>query len=102
MDAGFFVVPAVSGGDVMARVASAAIDLGGIDLIVTDVMMPGMTGPRLVAQLHAIRPGLPVVYMSGFVADIAQDVLQPGAPFVHKPMTAEALHDAVAAVLKPA
>lgn len=100
-DGNHTVVTAVSAVDVLARVASAAIDLQAVDLVVTDVMMPGMTGPGLMGRLHAIRADLPVVYMSGFVGDVAADVLPAGAPLVRKPMTAEAFLDAVASALRP-
>ena len=39
---------------------------GTIDLVLTDVVMPGMGGPELVAQLTSARPGLGVIYMSGY------------------------------------
>lgn len=39
---------------------------GPIDLLITDVMMPGATGPELARRLRAHRPGLPVLCMSGY------------------------------------
>jgi CheY-like chemotaxis protein len=44
----------------------------GIHLVLTDVIMPGMTGPQLVGELLRLRPGLRVVYMSGYPTDLFQ------------------------------
>jgi PAS domain S-box-containing protein len=49
-----------------------------VDLLVTDVVMPGMTGPSLVAAARRLRPALKVVFMSGYVDD--QDGLTAAAP----------------------
>jgi two-component system, cell cycle sensor histidine kinase and response regulator CckA len=64
-----------------------------IDLLLTDVVMPGGSGPELTARLIARRPGLKVLYMSGYTDDaIAQHgVLNPGIAFLHKPFTADLL-----------
>jgi two-component system cell cycle sensor histidine kinase/response regulator CckA len=60
---------------------------------VTDVVLPGPSGPELVAQLVARRPGLKVIYMSGYTDDaiVHHGVLNPGIAFLHKPFTAETL-----------
>ncbi|MBX3472519.1 MAG: response regulator [Planctomycetes bacterium] len=60
---------------------------GAIDLLVTDVVMPGMSGRQLADEFRALRPGAPVVFMSGY-ADVA---LEPGARFLQKPFTPAAL-----------
>jgi two-component system, cell cycle sensor histidine kinase and response regulator CckA len=64
-----------------------------IDLMLTDVVMPGASGPELAKQLLAERPALKVIYMSGYTEEaIAQHgVLQPGIAFLHKPFTADTL-----------
>jgi two-component system, cell cycle sensor histidine kinase and response regulator CckA len=64
-----------------------------IDLLVTDVIMPGSSGPSLFARLSVERPTLRVLYMSGY-ADLAMD--QPAGPasdivFLQKPFTADGL-----------
>jgi CheY-like chemotaxis protein len=66
---------------------------GEIHLLVTDMVMPGMSGPELVAQLHRLRPDLKVLYMSGYSEDIiAHRVeLQPGTTFLQKPFRSAAL-----------
>jgi two-component system cell cycle sensor histidine kinase/response regulator CckA len=44
-----------------------------IDLLVTDVVMPGMSGPELVAGCRAIRPGIPVLYLTGYTGDALRE-----------------------------
>jgi CheY-like chemotaxis protein len=69
-----------------------------IDLLLTDVVMPGLHGHELAAQLLAQRPGLKVLYMSGFALVQAQHEmmearagLEPGSPILPKPFSAEGL-----------
>jgi two-component system cell cycle sensor histidine kinase/response regulator CckA len=59
---------------------------GGIDLLLTDVIMPRLGGPQLFARLVLLRPGLKVVYMSGFA-----EVETGGAPFLAKPFAGSRL-----------
>jgi CheY-like chemotaxis protein len=71
---------------------------GHVDLLMTDVVMPGMLGPELVAKARELRPSLPVLYMSGYIHQIASQVSEAGpagVPFVEKPFTAETLLTAV-------
>ncbi len=64
-----------------------------IALLLTDVVMPGLSGPDLAKQLLGRRPGLKVIYMSGYTdeAIVQHGVLQAGIAFLHKPFTANAL-----------
>jgi two-component system cell cycle sensor histidine kinase/response regulator CckA len=64
-----------------------------IDVLLTDVVMPGASGPILTELLVERRPGLKVVYMSGYTEDaITQHgVVRPGIAFLHKPFTSDAL-----------
>jgi len=68
-----------------------------IDLLLTDVVMPGMNGRALADQLTRLRPGLRVLYMSGYPnhAIVQQGILEPGLAFVAKPFTPRALGEKV-------
>lgn len=60
-----------------------------IHLVLTDVVMPRMGGRELTEQLRARRPGVRVLYMSGYAASTIdeQDVIEPGTAFLRKPFT---------------
>ena len=64
-----------------------------IDLLITDVVMPGASGPALLQQLLQRRPTLHVLYMSGYADDALRDQgpIQPQAAFLQKPFSAEQL-----------
>lgn len=81
----------------LAANANEAIELferhSSIDVILTDVVMPGASGPELTSRLVERRPALKVIYMSGYTDEtiVHHGVLKPGIAFLHKPFTAEAL-----------
>jgi CheY-like chemotaxis protein len=64
-----------------------------IDLLLTDVVMPGASGPELTRQLIEQRPALKVIYMSGYTEDaiVKHGVLEPGIAFLNKPFTSQSL-----------
>ena len=72
-----------------------------IDLVLTDVVMPDLSGPELAEQLTNIRPGMRVLYMSGYAdnAVVRHGVLPPNAPFIQKPFTAQALNNKIRDIL---
>jgi PAS domain S-box-containing protein len=74
---------------------------GGVDLLVTDMVMPGGTGAELFLTLIEKRPGLRVVFMSGYPEDPALETIlsRPGTTFLAKPFTAERLMRTVREVL---
>jgi PAS domain S-box-containing protein len=84
-DSGYDVIEAGSGEEAL-RLAGEC--LGRIDLLLTDVVMPGMNGRELADRLAQIRPGTRVVFMSGYTEDV---ILQRGVSgdraFLAKPFT---------------
>ena len=72
-----------------------------IDLVITDVVMPGISGKELRNKLVEIRPDINVIFMSGYTADvIAQHgVLEDGVQFIQKPFTIKSLAAKVAEAL---
>jgi signal transduction histidine kinase/ActR/RegA family two-component response regulator len=82
-------------------IALAQASAEPISLCLTDVILPGMNGRELVAELRRLRPALRVVFMSGYSANILapHGVLEPGMEFLEKPFTVEALARRVRQVL---
>ena len=71
------------------------------DLLLTDVVMPGMNGRALAEQLLARQPGMKVLYMSGYTDSFiaGHGVLEPGTHLLHKPFTEDVLIRKVREVL---
>jgi two-component system, cell cycle sensor histidine kinase and response regulator CckA len=81
---GFRVTEACDGAEALLRFEDAHVDL-----VVTDVVMPGMSGPELAERLRRVRPKLPVVFMSGY--SDRQGVWEDGTIALSKPFTEETL-----------
>jgi PAS domain S-box-containing protein len=95
---GYRVVEAPDGPTALALVAKH-----DIDLMLTDVMMPGMPGPVLADEVWKRLPGLPVLFMSGHSEEIVREgLLHPSTPFLPKPFTPAKLADKVREVIEAA
>jgi signal transduction histidine kinase len=99
-DDGAVVVPAARA-DAALRLLDA--DPDRIDVLVTDVVMPGMNGRELADRVRARRPGVRVVYMSGYTPDevVRQGVLEDQVAFLQKPFTPDHLTARLRLVLDP-
>ena len=94
-EAGFVVLQASSGNDAISLAADYS---GRIDLLLSDVKMPEMSGPDLGKSIKQSRPDIHVMLMSGFVGgDLL--VLNYGWAFIDKPFVAKKLVEMVNAVL---
>jgi two-component system, cell cycle sensor histidine kinase and response regulator CckA len=98
---GFRVLTAESAERALAVSARHA---GVIDLLITDVIMAGMSGPQLAQQLHESRPRIRTLFMSGYSRDqlIPSDDLASGKLFLAKPFTKESLLTKVTELLAEA
>ena len=95
--AGFAVIEAA---DAAQARAIADADEQGIDVLVTDVIMPGMHGPDLARLLRELRPDLPVVFISGYTGDDLPDgLVSDHSGYLPKPFAAAQLVAAVSAAL---
>jgi PAS domain S-box-containing protein len=95
---GYTVIEAPDGA---TAVALCMAHTDPMDLVVTDMVMPGMTAHELAARVRAIRPETRVLFMSGYTEDAAlrQRFLEPGAAFLEKPFTVHTLTRAVQGAL---
>ena len=75
---------------------------GGIALLITDVVLPGMNGRELAERLRSVHPAMKVLYMSGYTDDVAvqHGVLSARLPFLQKPFTPDDLMRKVREVLE--
>ncbi|HEY1660230.1 MAG TPA: ATP-binding protein, partial [Candidatus Sulfotelmatobacter sp.] len=96
---GYHVLEAQNGN---AALALAAAHPETIHLVVTDVVMPGLSGHELAQQILASRPGVKVLYLSGYAEDAMPSAARPQKAFLQKPFTLQALSRKVREVLGPA
>jgi PAS domain S-box-containing protein len=95
---GYTVLTAGTGEEALQ---TAAAHKGAIDLLLTDVVMPGMNGRELYDEIRRTRPHIKVVYMSGYTANVIahHGILESGIQFIQKPFTVKTLADKVRQVL---
>jgi len=75
--------------------------LKSIDVVLTDVVLPGMSGRKLSQQLVALRPNMKIILMSGYAPELIERYgpLEPGISLIEKPFTRSSLLEAVSAIL---
>jgi len=100
---GYTVLEAADGPAALALVDGGS-DNPHVDLLLTDVIMPGMSGRELANQLKARRPALRVLFMSGYTDDavVRHGMLEPGLAYLEKPFRPAALLRKVREVLESA
>ncbi len=97
--AGYTIIEAKDGAEALELAAKHA---GTIDLLVTDMVMPGIGGRELATRLLAVRPGLKVIYMSGYTeyANFKNAEFELHNVMLQKPFTRAVLASAVQKILK--
>jgi two-component system cell cycle sensor histidine kinase/response regulator CckA len=75
---GYEVLEAASGDEALEMMST---ETGTIDLVVSDVIMPGLDGPTLLKELRKTRPDLKFIFMSGYPDDAFKNALDPDTPF---------------------
>ena len=96
---GYHVLEAETPGEALALVSRTPSE---IQLLLTDVVMPGMDGRQLAQRISAAKPGIKVLFMSGYTADVIAErgVLEQKTAFLAKPFTRDDLARKVSDVLK--
>jgi DNA-binding response OmpR family regulator len=98
-DCGYTVITATDGRNGM-RLFEERGD--GIDLVITDVVMPHANGTSLGAAVHARRPGVPILYLSGYLHDGSGELpLDPLGTYLQKPVSRSTLLQRVHELLSP-
>jgi CheY-like chemotaxis protein len=73
--------------------------IGRLQLLLTDVVMPGMNGPELAQHLRVIKPELKILFISGYTDDVGLGAGDPASGYLQKPFTPEALARAIRELL---
>lgn len=97
--AGYEVTACASGEEGLAAIA----DGGTFDLVVSDVVMPGMDGPAMVRAIRSRLPDMPVLFMSGYAEEqLRKDIDIPNMHFLAKPFSVASIGEKVGMVLREA
>lgn len=99
---GYSVLAAASGEDaikVFEEQAGSSSTGGPIDLLITDVVMPGMDGPSVAKAIREKNEKLKIIFISGYTEDRLKDYMGPGIFFLPKPFTLKQLAEKVKDVL---
>jgi two-component system, cell cycle sensor histidine kinase and response regulator CckA len=96
--AGYRVLEASGGSDAL-HIGERHAD--HIDLLLTDIVMPQVNARELAQQIRSLRPGIKVLFMSGYTASVIESeaILDSGAAFIEKPFTPSTLTVKVREVL---
>jgi two-component system, cell cycle sensor histidine kinase and response regulator CckA len=94
-DEGYTVITAETAADALCLVNEQR---PRVDVILTDVVMPGATGPELVRQILPLLQAPAVIYMSGYTGNALRE-LEPGAEFLSKPFSLAALSETLGRVI---
>jgi CheY-like chemotaxis protein len=91
----------VSGPTPEAAIEAAARHEGTIDLVITDVVMPGLSGRQAIDRVRALYPSIRVIYMSGYTSAAAgvNGAIESGQAFLQKPFSLQDLMRRVREVL---
>ncbi|HEY5941077.1 MAG TPA: response regulator, partial [Gemmatimonadales bacterium] len=98
-EAGFDVLEAANGREALALI----MEHEKVDAVLTDLAMPELGGQELARRLAELRPGLPVIFMSGYTDDdlTRRGLLEASIPYLEKPFSPETLGRMMRAVLSP-
>ncbi len=95
-----YQVTACSGGE---EGLAALAEGSEFDLVVSDVVMPGMDGPAMVRAIRQKRPDMPILFMSGYAEEqLRKEIDIPDMHFIAKPFSVSAIGDKVSSVMQRA
>ncbi len=97
---GYCVLSAESPGEGLQLAGNHA---GSVDVLMTDVIMPGMNGRELADRVRSLYPELRILFMSGYTANVIaeQGILDEGTGFLQKPFSRQGLQEALREVIGP-
>ena len=96
---GYTVLTATNGADALELFTARNRE---IDLLITDLVMPGLGGRALARECSALRDTLKVIYISGYTRDslLSEQTFEEGTEFIEKPFTREIILDRIGRVLR--